>query len=106
MKKQSSGMWHRVEVVLTDVLEERIASIFRVEGKIKSAREATNWPMYQPQMIGEGDCGAIDGLKIGRGNRSTRRKPAPATNRLSYGAAFLKLSKFIYLKPFCGETTC
>jgi hypothetical protein len=29
-------------------------------------------------MIGEGDCGAIGGIKIGRGNRSTRRKPAPA----------------------------
>jgi hypothetical protein len=28
-------------------------------------------------MIGEGDCGAIGGIKIGRGNRSTRRKPAP-----------------------------
>jgi hypothetical protein len=42
MKKQSSGMWHRVEVVLTDVSEERIASTFRVEGKIrKSAREAS-----------------------------------------------------------------
>jgi hypothetical protein len=63
-------------------------------------------------MIGEGDCGAIGGMKIGRGNRSTRRKPAPAPlsppqipldqtrdrtraaaegkpaiNRLSYGAA-------------------
>jgi hypothetical protein len=35
-------MWHRVEVVLIDVSEERIASIFRVEGKIrKSAREAS-----------------------------------------------------------------
>jgi hypothetical protein len=35
-------MWHRVEVVLTDVSEERIASIFRVEGKIrKSAHEAS-----------------------------------------------------------------
>jgi hypothetical protein len=33
--------------------------------------------LYQPQMIGEGDCGAIGGMKIGRGNRSTRRKPAP-----------------------------
>jgi hypothetical protein len=31
-----------------------------------------------PQMIAEGDCGAIGGMKIGRGNRSTRRKPAPA----------------------------
>jgi hypothetical protein len=35
-------MWHRVEVVLTDVSEERITSIFRVEGKIwKSACEAS-----------------------------------------------------------------
>jgi hypothetical protein len=33
-------MWHRVEVVLTDVSEERIASIFRVEIR-KSAREAS-----------------------------------------------------------------
>jgi hypothetical protein len=29
-------------------------------------------------MIDEGGCGAIGGIKIGRGNRSTRRKPAPA----------------------------
>jgi hypothetical protein len=28
-------------------------------------------------MIDDGDCGEIGGLKIGRGNRSTRRKPAP-----------------------------
>jgi hypothetical protein len=28
-------MWHRVDVVLTDVSKERIASIFRVEGKIR-----------------------------------------------------------------------
>jgi predicted transcriptional regulator len=35
-------MWRRVDVVLTDVSEERIASIFRVEGKIrKSASEET-----------------------------------------------------------------
>jgi hypothetical protein len=63
-------------------------------------------------MIDEDDCGAIGGMKIGRGNRSTRRKPGPAplcppqiphdqtrartpgrrggkppTSRLSYGAA-------------------
>jgi hypothetical protein len=37
-RKQSSGIWHRVEVVLTDVSEERIASIFRVEGKNKKIR--------------------------------------------------------------------
>jgi hypothetical protein len=63
-------------------------------------------------MLDEDDCGAIGEMKIGRGNRSTRRKPAPApfcppkiphdhtrartpgrrggkpaTNRVSYGAA-------------------
>jgi hypothetical protein len=32
-------------------------------------------------MIDDGDCGAIGGLKIGKGNRSTRRKPAPAPLR-------------------------
>jgi hypothetical protein len=29
-------------------------------------------------MIDEDDCGVIGGMKIGRGNRSTRRKSAPA----------------------------
>jgi hypothetical protein len=28
-------------------------------------------------MIDDDDCGAIGGMKIGRGNRSTWRKPAP-----------------------------
>jgi hypothetical protein len=28
-------------------------------------------------MIYDDDCGAIGGMKIGRGNRSTRRKPSP-----------------------------
>jgi hypothetical protein len=80
---------------------------------------ATSGLLYKPQMIDEGDCGAIGRMKIGRETRSTRRKPAPAplcppqirhdqtrtrtpgrrggkpaTNRLSYGAAFfMSLSK-------------
>jgi hypothetical protein len=29
-------------------------------------------------MIGDGVCGEIGGMKIDRGNRGTRRKPAPA----------------------------
>jgi hypothetical protein len=33
--------------------------------------------LYQPQMIDDGACGAIGRIKIGRGNRSTRRKPVP-----------------------------
>jgi hypothetical protein len=32
--------------------------------------------LYQPRMICDGDCGEIGGIKIGRGNRSTWRKPA------------------------------
>jgi hypothetical protein len=42
---------------------------------------ATTDLLYQPQMIDDDDCGAIGGMKIGRGNRSTRRKPAPAPLR-------------------------
>jgi hypothetical protein len=38
---------------------------------------ATAGLLYQPQMIDEGDCGATGGMKVDRGNRSTRRKPAP-----------------------------
>jgi hypothetical protein len=36
---------------------------------------ATVWPMYQPQMIDE--YGAVGVMRIGRGNRSAPRKPAP-----------------------------
>jgi hypothetical protein len=39
---------------------------------------ATSGLLYKPQMIDEGDYGATDGMMIGRGHRSTRRKPAPA----------------------------
>jgi hypothetical protein len=38
---------------------------------------ATTGLPYQPQMTDDGDCGEIGGMKIDRGNRSTRRKPAP-----------------------------
>jgi hypothetical protein len=34
--------------------------------------------LYQPHMIDDDECGPIGGMKIGKGNRSTRRKPAPA----------------------------
>jgi hypothetical protein len=75
---------------------------------------ATTGLLYQLRMIGDGDWEEIGGMKIGKGNRSTRMKPAPApllsttnptwldpglnpgrrsgkqaTNRLSYGAANL-----------------
>jgi hypothetical protein len=38
---------------------------------------ATTGLLYQPQMIDDVDCEAIAGMKIRRGNESTRRKPAP-----------------------------
>jgi hypothetical protein len=38
---------------------------------------ATTAPLYQTQIIDDGDYGAIGGMKIDRGNRSTWRKPAP-----------------------------
>jgi hypothetical protein len=37
---------------------------------------ATTGLLYQPQMIDDGDCGEIGGMKIGRGNQSNRRKRA------------------------------
>jgi hypothetical protein len=37
---------------------------------------ATVGLLYQPRMV-DGDYGAVSGMKIGRGNRSTGRKPAP-----------------------------
>jgi hypothetical protein len=38
--------------------------------------------LYQPRMVDDDDddddeCGAVGGMRTGRGNRSTRRKPAP-----------------------------
>jgi hypothetical protein len=38
---------------------------------------ATAVLLYQPRMIDDDDYGAVGGMRIGRGNRSTRRKPAP-----------------------------
>jgi hypothetical protein len=39
---------------------------------------ATTGLLYQTQTIDDGDCGAIGGTKIGRGNRSTRKILVPA----------------------------
>jgi hypothetical protein len=33
--------------------------------------------LYHPRMIDD-ECGVVSGMRIGKGNRSTRRKPAPA----------------------------
>jgi hypothetical protein len=38
---------------------------------------ATVGLLYQPRMIDDDDYGSVGGMRIGRGNRSTRRKPSP-----------------------------
>jgi hypothetical protein len=35
------------------------------------------WPIVPAPDVDDGDCEAIGGMKIIRGNRSTQRKPAP-----------------------------
>jgi hypothetical protein len=37
----------------------------------------TNGLLYQPRMTDDDECGTAGGMRIGRGNQSTRRKPAP-----------------------------
>jgi hypothetical protein len=79
---------------------------------------ATTGLLYQPRMIGDGDCGEISGMKIGRGNRSTRRKPAPAplcpspfflSAILPYTGRCLHVGSFlcryvVYVMPLCYIT--
>jgi hypothetical protein len=65
----------RREFILTVILQY----FFIVLGGSKSLGTAvTSGLLYKPQIIDEDDCGAIGGIKIVRGNRSTRRKPAQA----------------------------
>jgi hypothetical protein len=51
----------------TEYLESYVSESFLFNlccGTLSTA--ATNGLLYQPQMIGDGDCGEIDGMKIGR----------------------------------------
>jgi hypothetical protein len=80
---------------------------------------ATTGLLYQPQMIDDGDCGEISGIKIGRGNRSTRRKPAPApicppqiphdkTRARTRAAAVgsQRLTAWAMVRPHCELSLC
>jgi hypothetical protein len=53
-------------------------SFISIRGGGAFGTASTTGLLYEPQKIGDGDCEEIGGIKIGRGNRSTRRKPAPA----------------------------
>jgi hypothetical protein len=51
--------------------------IFSGVGPSPLGTAATTGLLRQHQMIDDDDCGAVGGMKIGRGNQSTRGKPAP-----------------------------
>jgi hypothetical protein len=57
---------------------ENFLLIFIVGRDSQLGTAVTAGLLYQPHMIDDGDCEAIGGMKIGRGNRITRRKPASA----------------------------
>jgi hypothetical protein len=44
---------------------------------------AINWPIVPApdDDVDDDECGAVGGMRIGKGNRSTRRKPAPVPLR-------------------------
>jgi hypothetical protein len=67
--------WIRLSVVRTDALNQKVLLFIVISGVGLSplGTAATSGLLYKPQMIDEGDCGAIGEMKIGRGNRSTRR---------------------------------
>jgi hypothetical protein len=95
--------------------------VFRGMGWVNLLRRPLIGLLHQPRMIVDDECGAVGGMRIGRGNRGTQRKPAkvslfpphpkwpdlgsnpvhrvgkPATNRLNYGTALKCRLKFIIL---------
>jgi hypothetical protein len=76
-KVRSLGRY--IVCLLTKAMEVFFFYYYSEWGKTESLGSvATTGLLYRPQMIGDGDCGEIGGIKIGRGNRSTRRKPSPA----------------------------
>jgi hypothetical protein len=44
---------------------------------ISRGETESTWNCDRPQMMDDYDCGAIGLIKIGKGNRSTRREPTP-----------------------------
>jgi hypothetical protein len=61
---------------VTNDIRHRFSPHCFLSGLSPLGTAATTGLLYQPQMIDEGDCGAVGGMRLGRGNRSTRRKSA------------------------------
>jgi hypothetical protein len=64
--------------VLGRLGEHYLSFYFLLDGTESLGTCGHFWPIVQTPIIDEDDCGVIGGMKIGRGNRSSRRKPAPA----------------------------
>jgi hypothetical protein len=110
-----------------DKFSSFVASFFKLCGGTLGTA-ATTGLLYQPRMIGYGDCGEIGGMKNGGGSRSTRRKTClsatlsttnptsldpglnpgrcdgkPVTNRLSYGAVTAATTGLLYQPQMIGD---
>jgi hypothetical protein len=72
----NSGLQQKDTLSFEIKIKKQLLFFYCRGGTFGTAATAGLW--YQPRMIGDGNCGEIGGMKIGRGNRSTRRKPAPA----------------------------
>jgi hypothetical protein len=71
-----------VEMLASCELKEGLGIIFFLvslggAGLSPLDTSATVGLLYQPRMIDDDDYGTVGGMRIGRGNLSTRRKPAP-----------------------------
>jgi hypothetical protein len=67
---------------------------------------ATSGLLYKPQMIDEGDCGAIGRMKIGRGNRTTRILPQSFGSWLISNASYLNYGSVYNLLSCIISCSC
>jgi hypothetical protein len=65
-------------VVITDCRNLSFLLLLFLGGTESLGTAATTGLLYHPEIIGDGDCREIAGMKIGREDRSTRRTPTPA----------------------------
>jgi hypothetical protein len=78
--------------------EWTVTSLYRVDitslgvewERVHSVRRPLFGLSYEPRMMDD-LCGAIGGMRIGKGNRSTRRKPAPSATSSTINPTWLVL---------------
>jgi hypothetical protein len=78
-RKIENPQWHDVHTKLINMNQFLFLFFCLVGGGVQLGSlgtAATDWPIVPAR--GDYDDGEFGGMKIGRGNRSTQRKPAPA----------------------------